>query len=240
MSLQTKENEHGSDSNLEFEKEDTYKCYTDFFYDVVSELEKCGKIRNFFACCNHESHLRGNVYIEYNSTRDALVSYHKFNGRWYDGKQLNVYFCNIENWKNAICGLYFRNKCPKGNSCNFLHVFKNPKNLYSNYEDDFYRRSNRTSSRSNKTVQEWDMEIPDRRHLRWSESPERILEKEETLNNIDKSRKYVNDSEVTKSRHREHKEKRRHRPRDRSRSRSRSNHRRKRSSSRRRREFTEP
>lgn len=31
--------------------------------------------------------------------------------------------------KNTI-GLSFANKCPKGRSCNFLHIFKNPRNKY--------------------------------------------------------------------------------------------------------------
>ncbi|KAH1020043.1 hypothetical protein HUJ04_009772 [Dendroctonus ponderosae] len=89
ISLEVKENEHGSDSSLEFEKEDTFKYYKDFFYDVILELEKCGKIRRFVTCCNHEPHLRGNVYIQYETTREALSSYHKFNGSFYAGKQLN-------------------------------------------------------------------------------------------------------------------------------------------------------
>lgn len=45
FSLEVKENEHGSDSSLEFEKEDTFKYYKEFFYDVILELEKCGRIR---------------------------------------------------------------------------------------------------------------------------------------------------------------------------------------------------
>lgn len=31
--------------------------------------------------------------------------------------------------KNAT-GLSFANKCPKGRNCNFLHLFKNPRNKY--------------------------------------------------------------------------------------------------------------
>lgn len=174
ISLEIKENEHGSDSNLEYEKEDTYKHYKEFFYDVVAELEKCGKIRNFRTCCNHEVHLRGNVYVEYYSTREALISYHKFNGRWYAGRQINVEFCTIESWKNAICGLFDRNRCPKGNSCNFLHVFKNPKHLYSANDKERVRHSN---WKNKETFDKgWDEESPKRRDWRWSESPERVTD----------------------------------------------------------------
>ncbi|KAJ8965172.1 hypothetical protein NQ314_004315 [Rhamnusium bicolor] len=59
-SLETTENEHGSDSSLEFENYETL----------------------FKTCCNHEPHLRGNVYVEYATTRAALKSWQVLNGRW--------------------------------------------------------------------------------------------------------------------------------------------------------------
>ncbi|ERL86294.1 hypothetical protein D910_03702 [Dendroctonus ponderosae] len=179
ISLEVKENEHGSDSSLEFEKEDTFKYYKDFFYDVILELEKCGKIRRFVTCCNHEPHLRGNVYIQYETTREALSSYHKFNGRFYAGKQLNVEFCSISNWRNAICGLFFRNKCPKGNSCNFLHIFRNPRGLYMHAEE-FHESTRRKRHRK------FDDSPDSSRHShkdvwRWSESPERPINLENRI-----------------------------------------------------------
>lgn len=149
-SLEKTENDSITDSNLEFENYETYEDYREFFFDVVPELEKCGRIKQFKVCCNHESHLRGNVYVEYETTRSALKSYQIFNGRWYGGKQLNVEFCNIESWKSAICGiiltkqmlsiqnnffvgLFSVRRCPKGNACNFLHVFRNPGNLFTEF-----------------------------------------------------------------------------------------------------------
>ncbi|KAJ8920624.1 hypothetical protein NQ315_004763 [Exocentrus adspersus] len=102
-SLEANENEHGSDSSLEFEQYETYDHYKEFFYDVVPELETFGGIKLFKTCCNHEPHLRGNVYIEYFSTRSALKCFKSLNGRWYGGKQLNVEFCNIDSWRTAIC-----------------------------------------------------------------------------------------------------------------------------------------
>ncbi|XP_060517497.1 U2 small nuclear ribonucleoprotein auxiliary factor 35 kDa subunit-related protein 2 [Cylas formicarius] len=165
-SLVTKENEHGSDGSLEYEKDETYSHYREFFYDVVSEMEKCGKILQFRTCCNHELHLRGNVYVEYSTTREALISYRKFNGRWYGGRQLNVQFCQIDSWKTAICGLFHTNRCPKGSSCNFLHVFVNPHNLYNFLDDHGHRSKKRKADRE----KSWNS--PDRSKWRWSESPE--------------------------------------------------------------------
>ncbi|XP_066255118.1 U2 small nuclear ribonucleoprotein auxiliary factor 35 kDa subunit-related protein 2 [Euwallacea similis] len=173
MSLQIGETEHGSDVSLEYELEDTYQCYKDFFLDVTREFEKCGSILRFLCCCNHELHLRGNVYVEYKTTREALVAYHKFNGRWYAGRQLNVQFCNVASWKAAICGLFFWKKCPKGNACNFLHSFENPGGAYMPPE----RRNGESTSRrrNDDSPENWDREICDGRNWRWSESPERSL-----------------------------------------------------------------
>lgn len=103
-SLQQVENEHGNDSLLEFETHELYNHFKDFFNDVVLEMEKYGTIRHFKVCCNIEPHLRGNVYVEYSNCHEAIRSYKVFQARWYGGKQLNVEFCQIDSWKNAICG----------------------------------------------------------------------------------------------------------------------------------------
>lgn len=144
-SLEKTENDSITDSNLEFESRETYEHFREFFFDVVPELEKCGPVKQFKVCCNREAHLRGNVYIEYESTRSALKSYRTFNGRWYGGKQLSVEFCGIASWKSAICGLFFVKRCPKGNACNFLHVFRNPGNLFN--ESNRHSRANSVNNR---------------------------------------------------------------------------------------------
>lgn len=40
-------NEYDTDIMLEYEDTDTYKEFKDFFYDVLSEFEKFGKITQF-------------------------------------------------------------------------------------------------------------------------------------------------------------------------------------------------
>lgn len=118
-SLEQTENEHGSDSSLEFENYETYEHFREFFFDVLPELEKFGNIKQFKVCCNRESHLRGNVYVEYTTRRDGIKCFKALQGRWYGGKQLNVEFCHIESWNSAICGNVF---CFKPNAINY-YVF---------------------------------------------------------------------------------------------------------------------
>lgn len=102
--LSVKENEYGSDQSLELDDRELYKHFREFYHDVLPEMEKYGRVVQFKACQNTELHLRGNVYVEYARTRDALKSYKVFQGRFYAGKQVNVEFCNVASWKAAICG----------------------------------------------------------------------------------------------------------------------------------------
>ena len=58
-------------------------------------------------CCNHEPHLRGNVYVQYQNEHEAVKAYAKFNGRFYAGRQISCEFVKIEKWKSAICGEFY-------------------------------------------------------------------------------------------------------------------------------------
>ncbi|CAG9854925.1 unnamed protein product [Phyllotreta striolata] len=159
-SLEKTESDRFADAGLEFERHEIKTCYDEFFYDVVPELETFGELGLFVTCCNKESHLRGNVFIEFHSTQAALKCYRGLNGRWYAGRQISVQFVNIPSWNSAVCGVHFSNRCPKGSSCNFLHTFRNPGNSFSVYnkmkKDTEQRQRNHLESRN------W----------RWSESPE--------------------------------------------------------------------
>lgn len=54
---------------LEFDDNDLQKLFLEFFDDVLPELEKFGPITQFRVCRNQEAHLRGNVYVEFESER---------------------------------------------------------------------------------------------------------------------------------------------------------------------------
>lgn len=63
-----------------------------------------GKITLVKVCKNTEPHLRGNVYVEFKTERDALSVFSSLYGRYYAGKQLTPVFVNIPSWKSALCG----------------------------------------------------------------------------------------------------------------------------------------
>lgn len=132
--------DYDADCNLEYEDSETYHHFCEFYDDVLPEFKKAGKVIQFKVCCNHEPHLRGNVYIQFSKQEEAEKAYRMFNSRWYGGKQLSCEFTNVIKWKSAICGLFHRNRCPKGSSCNFLHVFRNPDNEFWAADRDLEER----------------------------------------------------------------------------------------------------
>lgn len=166
--LSVKENEYGSDQSLELDDRELYKHFREFYHDVLPEMEKYGRVVQFKACQNTELHLRGNVYVEYARTRDALKSYKVFQGRFYAGKQVNVEFCNVASWKAAICGLRYNNRCPKGKLCNFLHVFSNPENRFQKADRDLHKPAPQADEQILFEAADYSG-----RHWRWSESPDR-------------------------------------------------------------------
>uniref|UniRef100_A0A8C9FRG9 Zinc finger CCCH-type, RNA binding motif and serine/arginine rich 2 n=1 Tax=Pavo cristatus TaxID=9049 RepID=A0A8C9FRG9_PAVCR len=171
---QCRRDDYDTDASLEYSDEETYQQFLEFYEDVLPEFQNVGKVVQFKVSCNYEPHLRGNVYVQYQTEKDCQAALALFSGRWYAGRQLHCEFCPVTRWKTAICGLFERQKCPRGKHCNFLHVFKNPNNEFweanrdirvspertnqlsknserrnrSSHRDDYYGRSRRRGSPS--------------------------------------------------------------------------------------------
>lgn len=146
--------EFNSDTSLEYEDKEIYQHFCEFQKDVLAELQMFGKMVQLKVCSNYQAHLRGNVYVQYTTQKEAVRAYLKLQGRWYDGRQLACHFVSIPSWRSAICGLFQQKKCPKGRNCNFLHVFRDPNGLFP---DSTPHRADASVARS--------------RQWRWSESP---------------------------------------------------------------------
>ena len=54
-----------SDIVLEYEDSELYQQFKDFYEDVLPEFKNVGEVVQFKVCCNYQSHLRGNVYIQF-------------------------------------------------------------------------------------------------------------------------------------------------------------------------------
>ncbi|XP_047620952.1 U2 small nuclear ribonucleoprotein auxiliary factor 35 kDa subunit-related protein 2 [Phacochoerus africanus] len=143
---QCRRDDYDPDASLEYSEEETYQQFLDFYEDVLPEFKNVGKVVQFKVSCNLEPHLRGNVYVQYQSEEECQAALALFNGRWYAGRQLQCEFCPVTRWKMAICGLFEIQQCPRGKHCNFLHVFRNPNNEFWEANRDIYLSPDRTGS----------------------------------------------------------------------------------------------
>nr|XP_031840438.1 U2 small nuclear ribonucleoprotein auxiliary factor 35 kDa subunit-related protein 1 isoform X2 [Nomia melanderi] len=179
FSLEKNSAEYDTDVALEFESWETREHFREFYKDVVPELESFGRIKTLKYCCNTEVHLRGNLYVEYYTEREAARALRKLKGRWYAGRQLNCEFANLKSWRSAVCGMA---KCPKGRACNFLHTFRNPHDEYDIKSPPRWAKTSVSSSQEatsrrgtehrNKSKWEDGSDADDGKNWRWSESPE--------------------------------------------------------------------
>ncbi|KAM8717003.1 hypothetical protein ACLKA7_003813 [Drosophila subpalustris] len=159
-----------ADEHLELTDQDLRADYDEFFKDVVGEVEKFGKIINFRAVRNTLPHLRGHVFVEYAQERSALRAFINLQGRYYASKRLSVEFSNINTWRGAICA----RKCPKGYTCGYLHLFRNPNNLFNGNLETYSTPSTARlrSNTPNSQTPSWNDMGKESRNWRWSESPE--------------------------------------------------------------------
>jgi hypothetical protein len=109
----------------------SYRKYRSFYQDVLPEFRKFGeiemfKVRNMQCSNNLSPHLRGNVYVQFKRIEDSVKCYEKMNGRFYDALPLQIAYTLVNDWKTAICAYNYNGNCPKLQSCNFLHVYRNP------------------------------------------------------------------------------------------------------------------
>ncbi|KAH8352294.1 hypothetical protein KR084_003338, partial [Drosophila pseudotakahashii] len=206
-----------AEEHLELTEQDLRSDYDGFFDDALEELEKFGTIVNFRTVRNTLEHLRGHVFVEYTNERSALRAFTNLQGRYYASKRLNVEFSNLKTWRGAVCGLSLTRKCPKGNGCGYLHLFRNPNNLFNT--DLEYTTTSKGGRRSSQTPKakppSWDDHIEHSRNWRWSESPEVELENHKDLGN---SIKNSNKRQDLKNGHQSEQHSRSRRDRDSSRS----------------------
>ncbi|KAI1241588.1 U2 small nuclear ribonucleoprotein auxiliary factor 35 kDa subunit-related protein 2, partial [Lamprotornis superbus] len=226
---QCRRDDYDTDASLEYSDEETYQQFLEFYEDVLPEFQNVGKVVQFKVSCNYEPHLRGNVYVQYQSEKDCQAALALFSGRWYAGRQLHCEFCPVTRWKTAICGLFERQKCPRGKHCNFLHVFKNPNNEFWEANRDIRISPERThqlsknSERRNRSSHRDDYYSRSRR--RGSPSPDhsyrRNGESERKKNRRKNKRRRRSERSRSRERRRSHSRGRKRRGRSRSRSHSR-------------------
>uniref|UniRef100_A0A8C9A1B8 C3H1-type domain-containing protein n=1 Tax=Prolemur simus TaxID=1328070 RepID=A0A8C9A1B8_PROSS len=88
---QCRREDYDPDASLEYSEEETYQQFLDFYDDVLPEFKNVGKVIQFKVSCNLEPHLRGNVYVQYQSEEECQ----------YAGRQLQCEFCPVTRYNSV-------------------------------------------------------------------------------------------------------------------------------------------
>lgn len=108
-----------------------------FFEDFYEELSKFGLLEALHVCDNLGDHMVGNVYAKFSDEEDAADALNVLNGRYYDGRKLEVEFSPVTDFREAseFCFLFVVINCNAlfvlsqistlrySNPCYVLYVF---------------------------------------------------------------------------------------------------------------------
>lgn len=103
--------------------------FSQFYHNTLAWFSCMGTVVMYKCCKNLASHLKGNLYVQFENHEQAVQAVNEYNGCDYDGKPIEVKLCPVTNWKGAICR---SSPCLLGIShCIDLHVYRNPGNEFS-------------------------------------------------------------------------------------------------------------
>eukprot|EP00539_Tryblionella_compressa_P007811 CAMPEP_0178755668 /NCGR_PEP_ID=MMETSP0744-20121128/12848_1 /TAXON_ID=913974 /ORGANISM="Nitzschia punctata, Strain CCMP561" /LENGTH=246 /DNA_ID=CAMNT_0020409727 /DNA_START=24 /DNA_END=765 /DNA_ORIENTATION=- len=107
-----------------------------FFEDFFLELSKFGRIDALHVCDNLGDHMIGHVYCKFFNEEDASDALQVMNGRYYDGRRMEVEFSPVTDFREARCRDFDEDVCSRGGFCNFLHVKPVPPALIRSLEEE--------------------------------------------------------------------------------------------------------
>lgn len=110
----------------------TKKKYRDFF----EELSKFGRLEALHVCDNLGDHMIGHVYAKFAEEEEAADALNVMNGRYYDGRRMEVEFSPVTDFREARCRDFDEDTCRRGGFCNFMHIKPVPLCLIRDMEDE--------------------------------------------------------------------------------------------------------
>jgi splicing factor U2AF subunit len=87
-------------------------------------------------CDNLGDHMIGHVYCKFRDEEEASDALQVMNGRYYDGRRMEVEFSPVTDFREARCRDFDEEACARGGFCNFLHVKPVPIGLIRSLEED--------------------------------------------------------------------------------------------------------
>lgn len=125
---------------VEIDPEQAREDFYCFFEDLFMELSKFGIIEALHVVDNIGDHMIGHVYCKFQQEEEASDALVGLSGRYYDGRQLQVEFSPVTDFREARCRDYDEDACARGGYCNFLHVKPVPMALIRSLELDARQR----------------------------------------------------------------------------------------------------
>jgi splicing factor U2AF 35 kDa subunit len=140
-----------------------------FYEDMFLELSKFGRIDELHICDNLGDHMIGHVYCKYFNEEDASDALQVMNGRFYDGRRMEVEFSPVTDFREARCRDYDETACSRAGFCNFLHSKPVPTALIRDLEEeselDRRREKDERRDKDREEVSQVISEIPEPLHI---------------------------------------------------------------------------
>ena len=85
------------------EREQAFEDFLQFFENMYDELSKFGRLEALNVCDNLGDHMIGHVYAKFMDEEEAADALHILNGRFYDGRKMEVEFSPVTDFREARC-----------------------------------------------------------------------------------------------------------------------------------------
>jgi splicing factor U2AF subunit len=85
------------------EREQAFEDFLQFYENMYEELSKFGRIEALNVCDNLGDHMIGHVYAKFTDEEEAADALHIMNGRYYDGRKMEVEFSPVTDFREARC-----------------------------------------------------------------------------------------------------------------------------------------
>jgi splicing factor U2AF subunit len=115
-------NNDPSDPTFDIDPKKSVEDFLVFFEDFYTELSKFGQLECLHICDNLGDHMVGHVYAKFSDEEEASDALNILNGRYYNGKKMEVEFSPVTDFREARCRDFDEDTCSRGGFCNFMHV----------------------------------------------------------------------------------------------------------------------
>lgn len=131
-----------------FTMEEIQQHFDDTYEELFVELEhKYGELEELNICENINEHLVGNTYCKFRYEEDAEKAVVDLNNRWFNGRPIYAELSPVTDFHEACCQFQPAD-CPRGMTCNFLHLRTISRTLRHKLFNTRKRNVNRTGRES--------------------------------------------------------------------------------------------